>query len=159
MIREIEKEDFSECAEVIRDSFLTVAETFGFTVENAPGFVAFATNEAKLIQWKDEQHRLIYGYYKDEKLIGCYNLLVNGEECELGSLCVLPEHRHSGIGAVLIDDAIEKAKSINCSIMKLSIVEENTILKKWYETNGFVHTGTKKFDFFPFTCGYMEKEI
>ena len=24
---------------------------------------------------------------------------------------------------------------------------------------GFVHTGTKKFEFFPFTCGYMEKHI
>jgi len=22
-----------------------------------------------------------------------------------------------------------------------------------------VHTGTVKFDFFPFTCGYMEKEL
>ncbi len=25
--------------------------------------------------------------------------------------------------------------------------------------DSFVHTGTKKFDFFPFTCGYMEKWI
>ena len=22
---------------------------------------------------------------------------------------------------------------------------------------GFIHTGVQKFDFFPFTCGYMEK--
>ena len=41
-------------------------------------------------------------------------------------------------------------------MMKLSIVEENTVLRKWYERNGAVHTGTEKFDFFPFTCGYME---
>lgn len=25
------------------------------------------------------------------------------------------------------------------------------------EEFGFVHTGTQKFDFFPFTCGYLEK--
>ena len=24
---------------------------------------------------------------------------------------------------------------------------------------GFKHIGTKKFDFFPFTCGYMEKDL
>ncbi len=24
---------------------------------------------------------------------------------------------------------------------------------------GFIHTGTKKFDFFPFTCVYMEKNL
>ena len=35
------------------------------------------------------------------------------------------------------------------------IVEENTVLRKWYERNGAVHIGTEKFDFFPFTCGYM----
>ena len=25
-----------------------------------------------------------------------------------------------------------------------------------YEQQGAVHTGTEKFDFFPFTCGYMK---
>ena len=39
------------------------------------------------------------------------------------------------------------------------IVEENTKLRKWYEENGAVHLGTHKFDFFPFTCGYMRKEL
>ena len=32
--------------------------------------------------------------------------------------------------------------------MCIGIVEENTILRKWYEDNGFIHIGTKKFDFF-----------
>ncbi len=27
------------------------------------------------------------------------------------------------------------------------------------EKHGFVHTCTEKFDFFPFTCGYMEIDI
>ena len=43
--------------------------------------------------------------------------------------------------------------------MKRSIVKENTLLRKWYEAHGFAHTGAQKFDFFPFTCGYMEQEI
>ena len=51
---------------------------------------------------------------------------------------------------------MEMAREQNCGEMKLSIVEENTVLRKWYERNGAVHTGTEKFDFFPFTCGYME---
>ena len=45
-----------------------------------------------------------------------------------------------------------------CGVMKLSIVEENTALRHRYEAYGFVHTGTDKFDFFPFTCGYPEKK-
>ena len=43
--------------------------------------------------------------------------------------------------------------------MNIGIVEENKRLRKWYEDNGAVHVGTKKFDFFPFTCGYMKKEL
>ena len=160
MIKEIDRNDIPECVNVIKESFKTVAEKFGFTAENAPGFTAFATDEAKLIFWMNEQHRPMYGFFESDKLVGYYNLLVreNGE-CELGSLCVFPVYRHSGIGNALLNDALDKAKKLGCRIMKLSIVEENTVLRKWYESYGFIHTGTEKFDFFPFTCGYMEKEL
>lgn len=43
MIRELEEKDIAECVKVIRESFGTVAEEFGFTPQNAPGFTAFAT--------------------------------------------------------------------------------------------------------------------
>ena len=43
--------------------------------------------------------------------------------------------------------------------MKIGIVEENKKLRKWYEAHGFIHTHAEKFDFFPFTCGYMEREL
>ena len=39
------------------------------------------------------------------------------------------------------------------------IIEESVVLKNWYIANGFVHTGTKKFDHLPFTCGYLERRI
>ncbi len=42
MIRKVRSEDIEACAETIRTSFLTVAEEFGFTPENAPRFTAFA---------------------------------------------------------------------------------------------------------------------
>ena len=53
----------------------------------------------------------------------------------------------------------ESAKNAGCKVINIGIVEENTVLRKWYEQNGVVHIGTKKFDFFPFTCGYMKKVI
>jgi len=79
MIKGITEQDIPACVQRIRSSFQTVADTFSFTLENAPRFTAFATDEAKL--------------------------------------------------------------------------------RQWYALQGYVHTGTKKFDFFPFTCGYMEKTI
>ena len=44
-------------------------------------------------------------------------------------------------------------------MIKVEIVEENKLLSNWNESLGFVHIGTEKYDFFPFTCGYMEKEL
>ena len=62
-------------------------------------------------------------------------------------------------GEKLLTDAFEKVKLLGRDKIEIGIVEENQRLRKWYESFGFVHTGTKKFDFFPFTCGYMEKSI
>lgn len=161
MIKKLNRNDIPECVRVIRSSFKTVADEFGFTADNAPGFTAFATNEEKLLQWMEIQQRPMFGYYDENgELVGYYNLLVQSDrECELGSLCVLPDHRHCGIGKTLLKDSLARAKSYKCVSMKLSIVEENSLLRKWYEKFGFVHKGTKKFSFFPFTCGYLEMPL
>ena len=49
MIKKIETNNIPECVKVIRDSFLTVAEEFGITIENAPRFTAFSVNEERLL--------------------------------------------------------------------------------------------------------------
>ena len=156
MIREIRREDIPECVRVIQRSFQTVADEFGFTPENAPRFVAFATDENRLLWHREKEHRLMFLDEEDGEICGYYSLLLkeNGE-CELGNLSVLPKHRHQGIGTNLLKHSMDTARKQRCQVMRLSILEENTVLRQWYEQNGAVHTGTEKFDFFPFTCGYM----
>ena len=60
MIREVRREELSACAELIRESFQTVADEFGFTRENAPRFTAFATTEERLVWHLNGEHRLMY---------------------------------------------------------------------------------------------------
>ena len=157
MIREVKRTDLPECVRVIRTSFQTVADEFGFTEENAPRFTAFATNEERLLRQLDGEHRLMYLDEEDGRICGYYSLKPeeNGE-CELGSLSVIPGYRHRGIGGNLLRHALETAAKQDFTVVNLSIVEENRVLRRWYERNGAVHTGTQKFDFFPFTCGYMK---
>ncbi|MBR3666670.1 MAG: GNAT family N-acetyltransferase [Ruminococcus sp.] len=140
---------------------MTVADQFGFTVENAPRFTAFATTDEKLFSQYDEEQRPMYAYYSEGgRMVGYYSLLrLENGECELNNLCVLPEYRHRNIVENLLNDACEEAKALGCTKLVFSIVEENTVLRKWYEKHGAVHVGTKKFDFFPFTCGYMEIKL
>ena len=160
MIERVEEKDIAECTKVIRESFATVAEEFGFTVENAPRFTAFATTEDRLKFHLLEEHRPMYAFYDNGKIVGYYSLFVqDNNECELNNLCALPAYRHRGIGEELLKHAFETAEKLNCNKINIGIVEENNVLRKWYESFGFVHTGTQKFDFFPFTCGYMEKYL
>ena len=156
MIRSVRREEIPLCVRVIRRSHRTVADQFGITEENAPRYVAFATDENRLLWHMDNEHRLMYLDEEDGVIRGYYSLLLKKDgECELGNLSVLPEYRHQGIGTALLKHAVNTARDMNCGIMRLSIVKENTTLRKWYERNGAVHTGKEKYDFFPFTCGYM----
>jgi ribosomal protein S18 acetylase RimI-like enzyme len=160
MIRDITRSDIPECVNVIRASFQTVADEFGFNAENAPRFTAFAMTEERLNWQLDNEHRKMFACCVNDKIIGYYSLLLQqNNECELNNLCVLPDYRHRGIGKKLLENAFEVAKSLNCVKMNIGIVEENTRLRKWYESFGFKHTGTKKFDFFPFTCGYLSVNL
>lgn len=160
MICAVSKNDLEECVNVIRSSFKTVADEFGFTVENAPRFTAFATTPERLTWQYEHEKRPMFAYHADGRIIGYYSLLKqNGSECELNNLCVLPEHRHKNTGRALLEHAFTEARKMGCSVMNIGIVEENVRLRKWYEANGAAHIRTEKYDFFPFTCGYMKKEL
>ncbi len=160
MIRAIDQNDILECVSVIRESFGTVAKEFGFTDQNAPRFTAFATDERRISWHLKEEHRPMYGFFEDGKLVGYYSLLIqDNQECELNNLCVLPNYRHKKIGYQLLENAFKNARDLNCIKMNIGIVEENQILRKWYEYYGFIHTRTEKYDFFPFTCGYLVKDL
>lgn len=160
MIKEVQQNELSECVKVIRESFKTVADEMGFTAENAPRFTAFATTEERLNWHLNGELRRMYAFCKDNLIVGYYSLLLqDNNECELNNVCVLPEYRHKGIGKVLLNHAFQIAEETGCKKMNIGIVEENVVLRKWYEVYGFVHIGTQKFDFFPFTCGYMVKEL
>lgn len=77
----------------------------------------------------------------------------------MNNLCVLEEHRHKKMGEQLLEHAFGEARKLGCTKINIGIVEENMKLRKWYEANGAEHIGTEKFDFFPFTCGYMRKML
>lgn len=159
IIREVTRDDIPVCVDLIRKSFLTVAESYGITEENAPRFTAFATTSERLYNQMDEG-RPMYLYEEDGRIVGYYSLFImDNNECELNNLAVLPDFRHKGIGKKLLEHSYDMARDMGCRKMLIGIVEENQPLRKWYEENGAVHLGTRKFDFFPFTCGYLTKEI
>ena len=70
MIRKVKQEDIRQCVEVVRKSFATVADEFGFTNENAPRFTAFATTEGRINWHLNGEHRPMYAYWEDGVIVG-----------------------------------------------------------------------------------------
>lgn len=160
MIKQVTNVDLAQCVEVIRESFMTVAKEFNITRENSPYYVAFAITEEKLLeQLEDGRYMAAYCDEKDE-IVGYFSLcMLNNWECELSNLCVLPAYRHAGIGGKLLMHAFEVAKNAGCVKMNIGIVNENVQLKNWCEKYGVDHLESRKYDMFPFTCGFMEKVL
>lgn len=160
MIQKINEVHIPACVQLIRHSFRTVADDFGFTQENAPGFTAFATTEERLRWHMQGEHRPMYAFFDGDTIIGYYSLQLEGNaHCELSNLCVHPSFRHQGIGEALLNHAFQTARELHYPALRIGIVEENRQLRSWYESFGFRHLGTKKFPHHPFTCGFMEKQL
>ena len=151
-------EDVSEYAEVIRQSFSTVARSLGFTHDNCPIHTSFITDTQLKDRYKEGYYP--YGCFIENKIIGFVSLTDTGNnEYALDHLAILPEYRHSGYGKSLLDFCKSRVREIGGNKIAFAIIEENCVLKDWYAANGFIHTGTKKFEHLPFTVGYMELDI
>ncbi|HWR21834.1 MAG TPA: GNAT family N-acetyltransferase [Feifaniaceae bacterium] len=157
-IRPVRREELEHCAELIRQSFSTVAEEFGLTKENCPSNGAFLETERLAGDW--EGNAKMYGLYREGNLCGFMEL----KEKENGlftleKLCVPPPHRHSGYGTRLLDFAKTEAASMGANKISIGIMEEHAVLKNWYERYGFASTGTRQFPHLPFLVGFMELEL
>ena len=158
VIRRIEEHELEECAAVIRAGFLTVAEEFGITKENAPTNGAFI-QAVRLFEEKAKGH-MMYVAVQGRKIIGYMQLEKSTPELYfLQKLVVLPEYRHMGIGRALLDFAKGKVAEWEGSRISIGIIEENRVLKEWYLSYGFESTATRKFEHLPFTVGFMELKI
>jgi len=157
-IRKVRYEELDSCTQLIRECFDTVAQEFQLTIQNCPTNGAFIKLEHLKADWN--KGNMMFGLYIDENMAGFMQLEQKGPVVyELEKLAVLPEYRHMGYGLALIQFAVQTVAELSAHKITIGIIEENTRLKKWYQSQGFLHTGTKKFNHLPFTVGFMEINI
>lgn len=157
VIKNVNKEQLPECLEVIHKSFATVAEEFGLTIENCPKHTSFIP--LYFLESQMEWGWDMFGLFEDERIIGYMSISKENDIYELHNLAILPEHRHKGCGSKMIEYAKEVVKTLGGSKIKIGIIDESQVLKKWYILHGFNYIGNKKFDHLPFTSGYLEYTI
>ena len=157
IIKKVSREQLPECLEVIHKSFATVAEEFGLTKENCPKHTSFIP--LYFLESQMEWGWDMFGLFENEKIIGYMSISKENDDIyELHNLAILPEHRYKGYGSKMIAYAKKVVKTLGGSKIKVGIIDESVILKKWYISHGFIYIGNKKFDHLPFTSGYLEWE-
>ena len=89
--------------------------------------------------------------------IAVYFAARNGDECigyagfwnvsgegDITNVAVVEEHRRSGVGSMLIEAVLEKAKQLNIDIMTLEVRQSNYKAQGLYKKYGFEVIGTRK---------------
>jgi GNAT superfamily N-acetyltransferase len=159
VIRSILKNnELENSAGVIQASFLTVAREFDLTPENAPTNAAFI-KYADLLKMRDRDIAM-FGLFEDESQIG-FVAIERAEEglFYLEKLAVLPDYRHRGYGRAIVDFVVEYVQRAGGSKISIGIIDHHDVLKKWYQSCGFVITGTKSFGHLPFKVCFMSKTV
>ncbi len=151
-------DELRKCLNVIRESFLTVAEEFNLTIENAPTNPAFI-KLSDLVKMR-EKGIVMFAVFSEDTQIGFVAIENAGEDkYYMEKLAVLPEYRHKGYGKMIMDFVFDFVRENGGKRVEIGIINENTILKQWYQDYGFREIELKRFGHLPFTVCLMSKEI
>jgi N-acetylglutamate synthase-like GNAT family acetyltransferase len=145
-------------AAIIRQAFGTVADELGLTVENCPRFPAFATPEN--LEELRARGAVFYGLFVDGHQAGFVAVEQESDGAYyMKRLAVLPECRHGGYGRELINYVIDHVRKKGIQKLSIAIVNEQAVLKNWYQEMGFKEVSIKEFEHLPFRVCFMEMDL
>jgi len=159
-VRELDNpgERIAEIGALIRLAFADVAEAFHLTPTNCPKHPSFLS-DSDMLEPLARPGAICLGALSDNLLVGFVAIWPKGRGVyELTRLCVLPEHRHAGLGTQLVDIAVQRAKAQGAQKIEIGIIAANERLKHWYEGHGFRATTEREYAYLPFTVCEMERE-
>ena len=97
--------------------------------------------------FEDEFKNSIAVYFaarNDDECIGYAGFWNVSGEGDITNVAVVEEHRRSGVGSMLIEAVLEKAKQLNRDIMTLEVRQSNYKAHGLYKKYGFEVIGTRK---------------
>ena len=144
--------------DILNKAFLTVAEEYGFTKEDAPTFPAYINSDR--IENFINNGLKMYGYKIDGKIIGCVGYSYYKDQVYfIERLATLPEYRHSGVGKILMKFAENKIKENGGKMVEIHVVDKNNVLREWYKKLNYVEIRIDEIKTLPFNSCVMNKEL
>lgn len=94
----------------------------------------------------------------DSALAGHAILNVAAGESHLLNVCVLREHRGRGLGRMLVDHVLERARARGAERTFLEVRPTNRSAIALYQSMGFVDIGVRK-NYYPATHGHEDAQV
>lgn len=102
----------------------------------------------------------MFSYFISEKIVGFLEFhILENSTLKIDNIVILPEYRNMGIGTKFLRYLKEFCKNNGYTKLTLGMIDDNTMLKKWYIKNGFSESHKVKFPKAPFTTVYMEMTV
>ncbi len=157
-IRDITAEDVRRSTRVVRESFRTVADELKLNPDNCPTHPAFVTaSSMEALRARDAR---FLGAFVEGEQVGFVAIEPAADGVfYIERLAVLPEHRHHGLGRRLMEAALALIHQRGGRRVSVALIDENTVLKRWYIDLGFIEVRTQRFEHLPFTVCFMERAI
>lgn len=83
-------------------------------------------------------------YHKEKQPVGFVLCWLIEDQCDLLSMGVLQEYRRDGVGQMLLDYALDNARSLGATHMMLEVNVNNTAAHTLYEAQGFEKFSLRK---------------
>ena len=83
-------------------------------------------------------------YNRKQVPVGFVLCWLIGDQCDLLSMGVLEDYRRDGVGQMLLDFALDNAKSLDAKFMMLEVNVNNVAAQTLYEAQGFEKFSTRK---------------
>lgn len=157
-IRPATVQDIPDLVQIIRAANQPVAARFQLTPANAPKHPSHCTEA-----WIADALGKGVTYFllcQDNTPCGCVALeQANADVCYLERLAVLPASQRHGFGAALVRHALAEAQIRGARRVEIGTIAAHTELNAWYQTLGFIVTGTKTYPHLPFQVMFMCKNL
>jgi ribosomal protein S18 acetylase RimI-like enzyme len=102
------------------------------------------TSEDSLRKMIEKSGAVILLLEEHESVDACVYLEQQGDRLYLGMLTVKPELQGSGLGAMLMKAAEERAIMLGCQAIQMTVITERESLIDYYKRKGYVDTGERK---------------
>lgn len=102
------------------------------------------TSEASLSRMIQNPAAVILVIEEENDLSACVYLEQQGAVMYLGMLTVKPDKQGQGLGAILMSASEERAKSLHCRAIQMTVITVRDNLIAYYKRKGFEDTGERK---------------